>query len=336
MESGKRMQPEEPIVAGACPVCDGHRRAVLARGGRDDPALTTVVCCGCGMVSHHPLPDPAAVAAYYAREYRLAHKGAADPKPKHVLRALRGAVARARRLAPLLPPGARVLDIGASSGEFTHVMARGGFQATGMEPNQGYAAFARRTYAAPIHEGGYEAAPEVPGGYHLITLNHVLEHLPDPAAALARFHALLAPEGLLFLEVPNLLGVQKRAATLFHTAHIWNFTPQTLAGLAARHGFTPLAGENLAETSVVFRRLPAPCPLPPDPALAARLRRQVAEHQGTLAYILSGTAFRRRWHRLGRALEEWRTLRQHRCTTTLAQALTAGALPGGSGRINNL
>jgi SAM-dependent methyltransferase len=220
-----------------------------------------------------------------------------------------------------------VLDIGASSGEFTHVMARGGFQATGMEPNQGYAAFARRTYGAAIHEGGYEAAPEVQGGYHLITLNHVLEHLPDPAAALARFHALLAPEGLLFLEVPNLLGVQKRAATLFHTAHIWNFTPQTLAGLAARHGFAPLAGQDLAETSLVFRRMAAPCPLPPDPALATRLLRQVAEHQGTMAYILSGTAFRRRWQRLCRSLEEWRTLRRHGSIPALAQAITAGALP---------
>ena len=323
------MHPDDSIVAGPCPVCDGHVRAILARGGRDDPSLTTVVCLGCGMVSHHPLPDPAAVAAYYAREYRLAHKGAVEPKPKHVLRALRGAVARARRLAPLLPPGARVLDIGASSGEFTHVMARSGFQAVGMEPNRGYAAFARRSYAAVVHEGGYEAAPDVPGGYHLITLNHVLEHLPDPGAALARFHAMLAPEGLLFLEVPNLLGVQKRAATLFHTAHIWNFTPHTLAGLAARHGFAPLPGEDLAETSLVFRRLPAPCPLPPDPALAARLRLQVARHQGTLAYVLSGTAFRRRWHRLCRALEEWRTLRRHGSTRALAQALTAAATPPG-------
>ncbi len=325
------MQPDDHVAAGPCPVCDGKVRTVLARGGRDDPSLTTVVCLGCGLVSHHPLPDPVAVAAYYEREYRLAHKGAAHPKPKHVLRALRGAIARARRLAPLLPKGASVLDVGASSGEFTHIMAGLGFQATGVEPNRGYAAFARQTYGVAIHDGGYAAAPFVPGGYHLITLNHVLEHLPDPGEALSRFHELLAPEGLLFLEVPNLLGVRKRAATLFHTAHVWNFTPQTLTGLAARHGFAVQAGENTAETSLVFRRLPGPVALPADPGLAARLRRQVAAEQSSLAYLRSGAPFLRRWHRLCRALEEWRTVRRYRNARALADALTATEFAASAG-----
>ncbi len=321
------MHPGDRIAAGACPVCDARAREVVARGGRDDPALTTVVCPGCGLVSHHPLPDPAAVAAFYERDYRIAYKGAAEPRLKHTLRAQRGAIARARRLAPLLPPAARVLDIGASSGEFTYVMSRLGFDAAGMEPNRGYAAFARRTYGAAVQDGGYESAPAAPGGYHLITLNHVLEHLPDPAAALARFHDILAPEGLLFLEVPNLLGVRKRAATLFHTAHIWNFTPQTLVGLAARHGFAPLAAQDMAETSLVFRRMPATVPQAPDETLAARLRQQVATEQRSLAYLLSGMPFIRRWHRLCRNIEEQRTVRRHAGVRAMADALVAAAFP---------
>ena len=321
------MQPGTRVAAGACIVCDGTARTVLARGGRDSPSLTTVACDGCGMVSHHPLPDPVQVAAFYEREYRMAYKGAWDPKPKHALRAQRGAIARARRLLPLLPPAGRVLDIGASSGEFTYVMSRLGHEASGMEPNRAYAAFARRTYGAAVQEGGYEAAPAIDGGYHLITLNHVLEHLPDPGAALARFHALLAPDGLLFLEVPNLLGVRKRAATLFHTAHIWNFTPQTLAALAARHGFAPEPGQDLAETSLVFRRLPAPIAAAADPGLAARLRAQVATDQRSLAYLLSGAPFLRRWHRLCRNIEEQLTLRRHPGLREMADALLAAAFP---------
>jgi SAM-dependent methyltransferase len=321
------MHTGERVEADPCIVCDTTARDVLANQGRDHADLLTVICPGCGMVSHHPLPDAAAVAAFYERDYRIAYKGAAEPRLKHVLRAQRGAIARAQRLQNLLSPGAAVLDIGASSGEFTYVMSRLGFAATGMEPNLGYGGFARRTYGVAVQDGGYEAAPARQGGYQMIVLNHVFEHLTDPGHALARFHALLAEDGLLFLEVPNLLGVQKRAATLFHTAHIWNFTPQTLVGLAARHGFAPLPNQDMAETSLVFRRLPAPLASPPDPTLAPRLQRQVATEQRSLAYLLSGMPFIRRWHRLCRNIEEHWTVRRHAGVRAMADALIAAAFP---------
>lgn len=321
------MRPGARIETDPCIICRNPSREILANRGRDRADLVTVLCLGCGLVSHHPLPDAAAVATFYEREYRLAYKGAWEPRRKHVLRAQRGAIARARRLAPLLPPAARVLDIGASSGEFTYVMSRLGFAATGMEPNLGYAGFARRTYGVAVEDGGYEAAPPAEGGYHMITLNHVLEHLRDPAQAMARFHRLLAEDGLLFLEVPNLLGVKKRAATLFHTAHIWNFTPQTLVALAANAGFVPLPAQDMTDTSLVFRRVPDPVPVAADRTLPATLRRQVATEQRNVTYLLSGTPFIRRWHRLRRNIDEHLAVRRHPDPRAMADELIAASFP---------
>lgn len=294
------------IGTSPCRLCGGAERQVLATRGRGLVPLTTVVCRGCGLVSHHPLPDAAEVAAFYATRYRVAYKGGWEPKRKHALRALRGAIDRARQLAPLLPPGARVLDVGASSGEFTYVMQRAGFAARGIEPNQGYAAFARRTYGVDVETGGLEDADIAPGSCDLVTLNHVVEHLADPWGALRRIHGWLAPDGLVFLEVPNLAGVRKQAATTFHVAHVWNFTPETLALLAWQAGFVnsrPAAGGG---TSVVLRKRRAedPAPAGAGPALAEELARQVATAGRPLAYLRSGAPFTRRIARLRRNMEE--------------------------------
>lgn len=323
------MKIGERIAASPCGLCGGTERQVLATRGRGFQPLTTAVCRGCGLVSHHPLPDPAEVAAFYASQYRVAYKGAHEPKRKHALRAMRGALARAGRLAPRLRAGAHVLDIGASSGEFTHVMARWGFVARGIEPNRGYAEFARRTYGARIDTGGLEDAAVAPGSLDLVTLNHVVEHLADPWGALRRAHAWLGPEGLLFIEVPNLAGLRKQAANTFHMAHIWNFTPETLLLLAWQCGFVPVEGENARHTSFVLRkrREGEAAPVGADPALADRLIRQVATRGHPLAYLLSGSPVTRRIARLRRNIDEWLVCSRHASVRDMADAVLDRADP---------
>lgn len=323
MMTGARINSEP------CRMCNGTERQVLATRGRGLVPLTTVVCRGCGLVSHASLPTAAEVAAFYATRYRLAYKGGWQPKRKHTLRALRGAVARARRLAPLLHAGARVLDVGASSGEFTYVMQRIGFAARGIEPNLGYADFARATYDVPVESGTLEDAEVVPGSLDLVTLNHVLEHLADPWEALGRIGDWLAPGGLLFLEVPKLSGVRKQAVNTFHPAHVWNFTPETLARLAWQQGFVPVAGSDPESTSVVFRRRQAGDPLPTGTgaALADRLARQVATSGRPFAYLLSGAPLTRRVARLRRNIDEWLECSRHATTRDMADAIIDSTWP---------
>jgi 2-polyprenyl-3-methyl-5-hydroxy-6-metoxy-1,4-benzoquinol methylase len=331
--SGHPLKIGARIAASPCRLCGGAERQVLATRGRGLQPLTTVVCRGCGLVSHHPLPDPAEVAAFYATRYRLAYKGGWEPKRKHALRAQRGAVARAARLAPLLPPGGHVLDIGASSGEFTYVMQRAGFAAQGIEPNLGYADFARRTYGVAVASGGLESAAIAPASLDLVTLNHVLEHLADPWDALRRIGRWLAPDGLLFIEVPNLAGVRKQATNTFHAAHIWNFTPETLALLAWQEGFALADPAERADTSMVFRRRrmgDAP-PAGAGPALAERLARQVATTGSPLAYLLSGAPVTRRLARLRRNIDERLVCARHASLRAMADAVFDAAPPAPAG-----
>ena len=260
---------------------------------------------------------------FYRTQYRVAYKGAHEPKRKHSLRALRGAITRAQRLAPRLPPGAKVLDIGASSGEFTHVMEQWGFAARGIEPNRGYAEFARQTYGVMVETSGIDEAAIDPGNLDLVTLAHVVEHLADPWDALRRVHGWLCPDGLLFLEVPNLSGVRKQAADTFHKAHIWNFTPETLLLLAWQCGFVPIEGETTRRTSVVLRKrheLDA-APTGANAALAERLARQITTEGPALAYLLSGRPVVRRAARLQRTVNEWLVCARYATVREMADAV---------------
>ncbi|MFN8983281.1 MAG: class I SAM-dependent methyltransferase [Alphaproteobacteria bacterium] len=311
------------FVADPCGLCGDTDREVLATRGRGHVPLTTAICRGCGLVSHHPLPSPRQMAEFYAKHYRVAYKGGYEPKRKHVLRAQRGAIARAMRLAPFIQPGARVLDIGASSGEFVYVMARSGFEASGIEPNEAYADFARRSYGVAVETGGFEEAAPHHGSLRLVTMNHVLEHVADPWQALREVHGRLAEDGILFLEVPNLSGTHKQLGNIFHKAHIWNFMPETLLMLAWQCGFVPIQGEDLRHTSLIMRksRLGDTPPSGAGPELAEKLIRQMANEARPTAYLLSGKPFTRRLARLRRNLNEWLTVRRHDSVRDMADAL---------------
>ena len=321
------MKIGEAFNGNPCRLCGTTERRVVANRGRGGAALTTAICEGCGLVSHAALPDETEVADFYAARYRLDYKGDFTPKRKHALRAMRGAIARAQRLAPLLPARARVLDIGASSGEFTFAMGAAGFTASGLEPNWGYAAFGQQEYGCTIHQGGWNSDEFPRRPVHLVTLNHVLEHLTDPWAAMQQIRATLESEGLLFIEVPNLAGLRKQISNAFHTAHIWNFTPETLIAAAWQAGFVPRAGENLANTSIVFRKhRPGDAqPRGADRSHAAQLIHQMAQEQTGLAYLASGAPITRRWHRLLRNIGEHVEVRRHATIRAMAESLLDAA-----------
>ena len=156
-----------------------------------------------------------------------------------------------------------------------------------------------------------------------MTLNHVMEHLTDPWAALRRLHEALEPDGLVFIEAPNLAGLRKQLSNSFHQAQIWNFTPQTLVALAWQAGFVPRAGESVASTSIVLRqrRPDDVAPMGADAGHAAQLITQMAERQNGPAYLTSAAPITRRWNRLLRNIGEHWVTRRYTSIRAMADAL---------------
>lgn len=103
----------------------------------------------------------------------------------------------ALRRAGVLRGGARVLDVGAGSGQATETFARAGASVTAIEPGPALAArLSERLPDVRIIPGTLEEA-DLPVAAYDAAICATAFHWLDPDLALPRLHAALAPGGLL-------------------------------------------------------------------------------------------------------------------------------------------
>ena len=137
--------------------------------------LNVAICRECGLVQQDPIPSEAHLHDFYTHHYRTDYKRTYAPKPKHIYRAGLAAVDRVAFLERNGILGGTLLDIGAGGGEFVYMSKARGYDSIGVEPNIGYSDFAKARYGVEVVTGDFR---QVMGTYQVITMFHVLEHLP--------------------------------------------------------------------------------------------------------------------------------------------------------------
>lgn len=110
----------------------------------------------------------------------------------------------------------------------------------GFDPGPGAQIGADKAKALGLTNLAVSNVKPIARRYDLIILSHVLEHLVD-FDLLHFLNTLLTENGLLYIEVPNSLqyATYERQEFLYYfdRLHVNHFTPQSLARLAAAHGF---------------------------------------------------------------------------------------------------
>jgi SAM-dependent methyltransferase len=146
-------------------------------------------------------------------------------------------------------PGRTVLDVGAHVGKFMKIASLRGWIAEGIEMNPQTAAYARRT-GATIHQTDLRSLPRLGRTYDAVTLIDVLEHIPDPRAALETLARLIAPDGWVAIKVPcgpnqlrkerlrAALGRAPRVSIADNLVHVNHFSPFSLQLALEIAGFT--------------------------------------------------------------------------------------------------
>jgi SAM-dependent methyltransferase len=147
----------------------------------------------------------------------------------------------------------RLLDIGSGLAVFPHAMKQRGWDCTALDPDPRAAEHARRAVGVESICADF-MTERIKGKYSVITLNKVLEHVPEPVTMAARARTLLDPSGFLYIEVPDAeaaaSGGPEREEFFIEHLHVFSFG--SLALLASQAGYRVLRMERLQEPSSKF------------------------------------------------------------------------------------
>lgn len=131
-----------------------------------------------------------------------------------------------------------ILDVGSGLCVFLHRMKAAGWDCTALDPDARACEHARRTVGVRAVHGDFMRVTGL-GRFDAISLNKVLEHVPEPVAMLRRAASHLVPNGFVYVEVPD--GEHACADGLgrqeFFIDHLHVFSARSCALMVERAGF---------------------------------------------------------------------------------------------------
>jgi 2-polyprenyl-3-methyl-5-hydroxy-6-metoxy-1,4-benzoquinol methylase len=129
----------------------------------------------------------------------------------------------------------KILDIGAGVGDFLSVAKKDGWEIIGVEPSEKAKAIAKNKGVAFV-----ESLNDLENNsFDVITMWHVLEHVPDLENQIKELKRLIKPSGTIFIAVPNFNSFDAKYYGSFWAAydvpiHLWHFSKTAIKKLFAK------------------------------------------------------------------------------------------------------
>lgn len=225
----------------ACPVC-GNASWKIAF------PPDVVWCRRCHSLFRQPRPTQAAIAQSYDTGHTYSQWQTKGESWNSLWQRRADYVRRLRSEGDLL-------DIGIGDASFLKQMNAIGFRVEGTELSKAGARYAQEA-ELKVRVGQFTSLSFAPSSFDVVTMWHVLEHVPDPKQVLEKVYQVLRPGGLFILAVPNEVHPVLRHR-LFPSrfprafdplvwggeVHLTHFTPRTIKSFLQRQGFTILRFE---------------------------------------------------------------------------------------------
>jgi 2-polyprenyl-3-methyl-5-hydroxy-6-metoxy-1,4-benzoquinol methylase len=175
----------------------------------------------------HPKPDATQLPKYYESDDYISHTDGKRSLFEKTYQFIKNrALKKKLGLINSFQLGkGKLLDIGAGTGDFLALAKSNGWQTTGIEPSE-----KARLIAEKKGVGFSESLAVLKDhSFDMITMWHVLEHVPDLENQIAELKRLLKPDGTIVIAVPNFNSYDANHYGKFWAAydvprHLWHFS----------------------------------------------------------------------------------------------------------------
>lgn len=188
----------------------------------------------------HPQPSLEELPSYYKSEDYISHtdssKSLFDKAYQSVKKMM---LARKLKLInSFATKEKKILDIGAGTGDFLQYISQHNWKVSGVEPNEKARNLAKSKNLNLLKDLSSFNNEK----FDVITLWHVLEHIPNLKEQIEQFHHLLKPNGVLVIAVPNFESYDAKYYKEYWAAydvprHLWHFSKQGIKRLFTKYNF---------------------------------------------------------------------------------------------------
>ncbi|KPK87686.1 MAG: hypothetical protein AMS27_01765 [Bacteroides sp. SM23_62_1] len=115
-----------------------------------------------------------------------------------------------RFIKKYVPGKGKYLDIGCGGGNVLYQARKDGWEVKGIEISPPFAEYVRERFNIEVDIADFMEYDTTKEKYDLVSVRHVLEHLPDSLLAMRKIYELLKDDGFAHLEFPNIKSITHR------------------------------------------------------------------------------------------------------------------------------
>lgn len=237
------MYNEKELEYVKCNLCNSDATTFIC----SKDSLDVVKCNNCFLIYVNPRLNAKEREKHYSEDY---FTNWLKEKDIHINKRFRKRIKTIKKYKT----NPRILDVGCGAGFFLEVAKKEGWDIYGTEISEFASEYARCNLGLNVITGELQKIKFENEFFDVITLWHILEHIPYPLDFLSEILRIMKKDGILIIEVPNIGSyisslVLEDWELLAPKEHLFYFTEDTLKKLLEKVGFKIFKIESYLWTS---------------------------------------------------------------------------------------